>query len=282
MVIEGRLSHEQERDVVLTYLCGVKLDYILEHHGVPHKDQRQLANRTSREWNDSLVELYRQTHQTHRLRNSAHLYLAFHDRDVPQRHLIDLQRDDRVYQAVIDDIYTPLINRTIESTALESFNEPSNGLERLTRAIFGSRTAESVAEPILADSLHEEYQKGGRFSLDRAYEHTKKVLLSKIKYGALGIEPGSKKAEIIYEALATLPEEEHRALLLRFGLDNGRGRNLEEIARIEGVTRERRKIREESALRKLRHHSRYDKLRILTTPITDTEFRIYIDSLQSE
>ena len=67
--------------------------------------------------------------------------------------------------------------------------------------------------------------------------------------------------EQMYDILDTLNERESRVLRLRFGLDDGRGRTLEEVGRDFGVTRERIRQIEAKALRKLRHPSRSRKLR---------------------
>ncbi|MBQ4473436.1 MAG: RNA polymerase sigma factor RpoD, partial [Lachnospiraceae bacterium] len=60
----------------------------------------------------------------------------------------------------------------------------------------------------------------------------------------------------IRELLDTLTEREKRVLILRFGLDDGRMRTLEEVGREFTVTRERIRQIESKALRKLRHPSR--------------------------
>jgi RNA polymerase primary sigma factor len=67
--------------------------------------------------------------------------------------------------------------------------------------------------------------------------------------------------EQIEDVLASLTGRERRILQLRFGLEDGRSRKLEEIGREFGVTRERIRQIEAKALRKLRHPSRSRKLR---------------------
>ncbi len=67
--------------------------------------------------------------------------------------------------------------------------------------------------------------------------------------------------EQIVEVLTTLTEREQRVLRLRFGLDDGRSRTLEEVGKEFNVTRERIRQIEAKALRKLRHPSRSKKLR---------------------
>ena len=67
--------------------------------------------------------------------------------------------------------------------------------------------------------------------------------------------------EQLDEVLSTLTEREQKVLRLRFGLDDGRQRTLEEVGREFNVTRERIRQIEAKALRKLRHPSRSRKLR---------------------
>ena len=61
--------------------------------------------------------------------------------------------------------------------------------------------------------------------------------------------------------LLTLTDREEKVLRLRFGLDDGQCRTLEEVGQIFGVTRERIRLIEAKALRKLRHPSRSRKLK---------------------
>ena len=67
--------------------------------------------------------------------------------------------------------------------------------------------------------------------------------------------------EQIVEVLTTLTERERRVLNLRFGLEDGRPRTLEEVGKEFDVTRERIRQIEAKALRKLRHPSRSKKLK---------------------
>ena len=67
--------------------------------------------------------------------------------------------------------------------------------------------------------------------------------------------------EQLVEVLETLTEREQKVLRLRFGLDDGRARTLEEVGKEFNVTRERIRQIEAKALRKLRHPSRSRKLK---------------------
>ena len=67
--------------------------------------------------------------------------------------------------------------------------------------------------------------------------------------------------EQLEEVLGTLTEHEQKVLTLRFGLEDGRARTLEEVGKEFNVTRERIRQIEAKALRKLRHPSRSRKLK---------------------
>ncbi len=67
--------------------------------------------------------------------------------------------------------------------------------------------------------------------------------------------------EQLMEVLETLTDREQKVLRLRFGLDDGRARTLEEVGKEFNVTRERIRQIEAKALRKLRHPSRSRKLK---------------------
>ena len=67
--------------------------------------------------------------------------------------------------------------------------------------------------------------------------------------------------EELNEAMESLTERERNVIKLRFGLDDGKTRTLEEVGKEFDVTRERIRQIEAKALRKLRHPSRSRKLK---------------------
>ncbi len=67
--------------------------------------------------------------------------------------------------------------------------------------------------------------------------------------------------EQLAEVLSTLTDREKKVLKLRFGLEDGKARTLEEVGKSFNVTRERIRQIEAKALRKLRHPSRSKKLK---------------------
>jgi RNA polymerase primary sigma factor len=71
--------------------------------------------------------------------------------------------------------------------------------------------------------------------------------------------------EQVAKVLGSLEGREQRVIRLRFGLDDGRPRTLEEVGHEFGLTRERIRQIEAHALRKLRHPSRSRKLREFAT-----------------
>lgn len=91
--------------------------------------------------------------------------------------------------------------------------------------------------------------------------------------------------ENIHEVLGTLTEREENVLRLRFGIDDGKVRTLEEVGRLLSVTRERVRQIEAKALRKLRHAPRSKKIDIYQRNIKhyfDDDTSSWVDELKEE
>ena len=88
-------------------------------------------------------------------------------------------------------------------------------------------------------------------------------MLSQLSYTPAPAEAASQTLlkEQLADVLKTLTPREEKVLRLRFGLEDGRPRTLEEVGKEFNVTRERIRQIEAKALRKLRHPSRSKKLR---------------------
>ena len=94
-------------------------------------------------------------------------------------------------------------------------------------------------------------------------------LLAKIIISGPRKKDGVRKIEIrpvllkeqLVDVLSTLTPREEKVLKLRFGIEDGRTRTLEEVGKEFNVTRERIRQIEAKALRKLRHPSRSKKLK---------------------
>ena len=67
--------------------------------------------------------------------------------------------------------------------------------------------------------------------------------------------------QALNDVLETITPREEKVIRLRFGLDDGKERTLEQVGNVFGVTRERIRQIEAKALRKLRHPTRSKKLR---------------------
>ncbi|MEK6845870.1 MAG: hypothetical protein AABY26_03870, partial [Nanoarchaeota archaeon] len=82
------LNTWQIREIALAYLCGVDVEPLEEKFGVSDDTIRHnVLIKYSRELNDPLIEFYRGTPPMERIRNAAHLYLAYNNKPIPNTHL---------------------------------------------------------------------------------------------------------------------------------------------------------------------------------------------------
>ena len=142
------------------------------------------------------------------------------------------------------------ITRGIADTA-KTIRVPVHMVETINKTLRTSRMLKTSRDPVSLDTPigEEEDSQLGDFIEDES-------LLSPVDSASF-----SMLKEELEEAMASLTERERNVIKLRFGLDDGKTRTLEEVGKEFNVTRERIRQIEAKALRKLRHPSRSRKLK---------------------
>ncbi len=263
-----RLERTQERDVALTSLCGINPKYVSGRWNISEVTRIKITDKYSSEWKDPLIEIYRKTSRNQRLRNSAHLYLSFHGKNVDCKELVDCEKDSNAYDIISKHLYIPIINRSILTTSLDRTVVPTTGLERILERIFGRVRVENYVESILVDRLHYFYQDNKRFYrniLDELYNDIANSISKNVKNGVFGST--KLKADIMSDAFKVLNEREKEVLRLRFEDQ----RTLKECAEIFGVSYRRIRGVESSAIKKLTWQTPYHLIKVLEKPLTDQE-----------
>ena len=189
-------------------------------------------------------------------------YATWWIRQAIQRGLADQSRTIRIPVHMVETMQR--VTRTTRELTLELGREPTS--EEIAATLSLDPRMAITAERV------EEVRRYGRnpISLETPVGEEGDTEL-----GALIEDPGAiRPDEIVAEQLLreqvakvlnSLEGREERVLRLRFGLDDGRPRTLEEVGKEFGLTRERIRQIESHALRKLRHPSRSRKLREFVT-----------------
>ena len=187
------MENKIERQIYLTFLCGINALYIGEKWSVSKTFcmSKKLIKR-SYEWNDPLVEFYRQTDNRDRKRNAIHIYLTFEGENDGLRGSgsINIENDRLVYDAVYSDIFHPRTERLIKETNLERIiaSTPFSRQESFLRAILGQKVytqtmALKVATPILYQKLREAYNQVKMVNINRIYDRVADDIYKKLKKG---------------------------------------------------------------------------------------------------
>ena len=281
MATPRKLSPEQERDVALAYLCGVRSDFIGERYDVSNATIRgNIVGKRSPEWQDPLVDFYRETDPGNRESNSVHLFLSFRDGDHPVEPtgLVDSRKDGGAFDIVQDAIYNPGIERVIDATALDRYVDDRGPYDHLVRAIFGELRAYDAVHSLLVDKLREKYEPQAKLSLRSVLADVSKTVVEKVKDG--GLAWTDLKKGLVREVLSTLTEREQKVLGMRFGLDGYLGPGtLEKVGQDFSLTGNRIRQIEARALRKLRHPTRSKNLVILHGLATESDVREYAEQM---
>ena len=127
-----------------------------------------------------------------------------------------------------------------------------------------TRQAIQSAVPALLAALSADAERGDGLKQAIAQDHDGSIIDQLAEYldGSAQLNPRTTNGSgILDHALGDRQEPMARVLQLRFGLEDGRSRTLEEVGRDFNVTRERIRQIEAKALRKLRHPSRSRKLK---------------------
>ena len=280
MSVETKLSQDLEREVAVAYLCSVNAGHIRQRWDVSKATtESNIVGKRSREWQDPLIEFYRQTKPHDKLRNAIHLYLAFNGQceGLTNGDLIGVA-ETNVYNSVNEVIFEPRTKKLINETNLERILEvpkpvPDSKEQKLLRAAFGEPDtyykALKLVNPLIYEKLREAYKQEGKVNIDNVYAQVANEIYLRLQ-SVLYLNPEATSAFNKYRqlilsrqinaVLETLPPREAKILRLRFGI-GVHPRTLEEVSRMSSVTRQRIRQLEAKALRRLRHPSRSKKLR---------------------
>jgi hypothetical protein len=247
------MSTEQQREAALLYLCGISKEHICRKYSISSATlTSNIVPKYSREWKDDLVEFYRETHPHNRLKNSAHMRLAFNHMDVPHYELVR-PGDHKIYSTIEKIIYRPTFEAIIESTSLEKFLVPSNCFERLLKHVSGTYyEPKEVVNQVFNESLLQEYMRSAWFSMKHVTSDASQGIIDKIKYGEFGITP--LRQILVLKLLNSLSPREQKVLKMRNGIPPDKVSTLSEIGLQYDITKERVRQIERKTLWKLRHH----------------------------
>lgn len=284
-MIKSKLNQEQEREITLAHLCGARPDTLQELYGIPRSTiTANIVGKRSHEWDDELVEFYRESYPKNKDRNFAHMFLTFNtDKDykVLPKELIVHPKDSSVAEVVEDTIYKPGIEEVSNRTALREYIDRQTSYDNLVSSVFGllpKEHAEYMSRKIFIDLLKRDYSPDKDIFLKNIFDETGNIIIDNVREG--GLAWTNSKKNLVNEVLNTLNERERDILGMRFGLDGYEGpKTLREIGKVFGVTGSRIMQNEAKALRKLKHPSKSKNLMFLCGLATDEDVKSHMDKI---
>ena len=289
-----KLLQQQERDVALAYLCGGSsvLEYVCKRYDICQATvTNNIVRKRSYDWNDALVEFYRQRDASDRVSNAAHLYVCFHDGDtclpnakLPNAKLVDVERDKAVYRILGKTVFSPVANLEI---FLEPFVEPKTGYELLLSDILGRdwSKSERIVHTMVAKRLGEMYDKEriDAHKIRRLCYDIREELASRIKDSAFSMT-GYKK-RFIDEVLECMHPRVKEVTAMYYRLDEKRyAKRLtyEQIGTELQITRDRVRQIIATLHRNFAEHQSFRIFREMAKPLTDTELKQKVECIRYE
>ena len=247
-ISKAKRTLRSDREAVLAYLCGVSKKHLgIKSGTLAGRLIAQLATNPDFKFSDPLMAFYSQTNSEDRKKNAIHLYFIFEglNQGLPNANLVDQKCDQPVYDAVVDHIFGPMINRLISETGLGRIvaSSPFSGEDSLLRSFIAKKDfiyarSFKVIAPILHQELAQAYFQEKPLKMNRIHKEVVGEIFKKLKRGlelaenpriekyATAIEKAKikKRKQMVTKALQRLSFSEKRILEMAFGLKSSENR----------------------------------------------------------
>lgn len=252
-----KLTEQQERFLAVSLLCGIPMSTLTQDYGVsPATINRLIMNGRSKDWNNALVEFYRQVPYIGRQRNAMHLYLGMSGKEVENWEI--LADNGRIaqyaFEKIDSGIVVPRLREIANLTGIETLSKyATTPFDMLLRTIFGNIDKPTdYVKPIFDRHALENFSREN-YNWDATKDSTLKDVATRIIKGSFS--PSPYKESIVNDVLGTLQPRQRTVIEARLGLNDGRVKTLEETADLlqDSPSRERVRQIEAQAVRRLQH-----------------------------
>ena len=279
MVVTRKYTEEFSKEFTLAQLCGAGVDEIEIYLGA---SRPTIGNylRSAKASGDPLLDLYIDSNPTrNRYANLGHLISSeINPEDTSDSGLVnDSQIDKGITKKILIE---PLIEEVGLETGLYIQESIMDNYQTFCHSIAGIRSGhEGLIEEILNENIGNEYKNpsgdGGKYSIKQVEQETKEQIARKIRDGHLHMTD-FKRNSIDSILSSSSSSREQDVLSQRYGLvNNSEPQVLEDIARNLGLSREKTRQIESSAMNKVRNAYGPDFFKKLAGFSTDEEIRKY-------